>query len=122
MSFDLEVVTTRRIEFSQLANFVATLAGFQVTGTLGNEANVLVTRQTASKTHSSFTVDGPFKVELDDLTDEIVAATLDPKWLVQISAPASATKTDLKAAKDMARFIAESCQGSVFDPQSGRVI
>ena len=122
MSFDLEIVTTRRIELSQLATFFLSLDGFQLTGTLGNDANVLVTRQTAVKTQASFTVDGPFEVELDDLADEIIASTLEPKWLLQISVPAGASKADLKAAKDVARFIAESCQGSVYDPQAGRVI
>jgi hypothetical protein len=122
MSFDLEVVTTRKLDASHLRAFFSSREGFQVTGTLGEGANVLVTRQTAAKTHSSFTVDGPFQVELDDLEDEVIARTLDARWSVQISVPAGAAKADVKGALELARFIADSCQGSVYDPQEGKIV
>jgi hypothetical protein len=79
-------------------------------------------RQTPAKTQVSFTVDGPFQVQLEDLENEIIASTLDPRWLVQVSVPAAAVKADLKAAIELARFIADCCQGSVYDPQEGQVV
>lgn len=122
MSFDLEIITTAKFDSTQLETFFASHQVFQPVGSLGEKSNVLVMRNTATKANPSFTIDGPFQVEPDDLAEEIVARTLHPQWLVQISVPASATKLDLKIASELSRFIADCCQGSVYDPQEGKVV
>lgn len=69
-----------------------------------------------------FTIDGPFEVEIDDLEEKVIASVLDPQWLTQISVPAAASKLDLKIAKQLAKHIAETCSGAVYDPQLDKVV
>ena len=122
MSFDLEIVTSAKFDATQLAAFFSSYQDFQLIRSHENESNVLVMRDTALKANPSFTIDGPFRVEPDDLEDEIIARTLHPQWLMQVSIPAGATKLDLKVALELSRFIADGCQGSVYDPQEGKVV
>ena len=77
-----------------------------VEGTLDGEAgNVLLTRKSRAKDRSCFTIDGPFRIELDDLAGEVLAS-LDPHWLTQISAPAGA----VERSEDRQRASAPYCE------------
>lgn len=98
MSFDLEVVTRLKPLADHFKDFFP------------------------SREDHYFTVDGPFQVEIDDLEEQVIASVLDPHWLTQISVPAAASKTDLKLAKQLAIHIAETYNGSVYDPQLDQVV
>ena len=123
MSFDLEIVTDLKPELSQVEEFFFSRNRFAVEGKLNGDAgNVLIARKSKDKAHPCFTIDGPFQIEIEDLEEEVSAHVLDPHWLVQISVPAAAFEADRKIAKELARHIANTNRGSVYDPQSEKVI
>jgi len=123
MSFDLEIVTSQKPETSQLAEFFLWHKSFAVEGKLGGEAgNVLISKKSKGHDHHCFTIDGPFRIEPEDVSDEVIAHVLDPQWLTQISLPASAFEADRKIAIELARHMANANRGSVYDPQSGKVV
>jgi hypothetical protein len=97
MSFDLEIVTRLKPLPEHFQEFGSTQA-------------------------YCFTVDGPFEVEVDDLEEQVIASVLDPHWLTQISVPAAASNSDLKLAGQLAKHIAVTCDGSVYDPQLDKVV
>ena len=95
---------------------------FVVNGALTDEGNVLISKKSRNQQHPCFTIDGPFHVELDDLDEQVTAAVLDARWLTQISLPAAASGADLKLALQLAKSIAETCHGAVYDPQVDQVV
>ncbi|HKE60285.1 MAG TPA: hypothetical protein VKB46_26415, partial [Pyrinomonadaceae bacterium] len=121
MSFDLEIVTSLKPLSKHLEEFFSLLEGFNVTGALTGDANVLITRKN-QKDSFCFTVDGPFQVEIEDLDERVIASVLNPVWLTQISIPAGASKADLKLAKQLAQSLADNCRGAVYDPQLDKVV
>jgi hypothetical protein len=123
MSFDLEIVTNLKPESSQVEEFFLSRKSFVVEGTLTGEAgSVLIAKKSKGHDRSCFTIDGPFRIEPEDVEEEVIAHVLDPHWLTQISVPASAFEADLKIAIELARHIANANRGSVYDPQSGKVV
>ena len=92
MSFDLEIVTNLKPLSSHVQEFFSSQKP-AVEGTLDGEAgNLLLTRKSRAKDRSCFTIDGPFRIEVDDLEDDVLASVLDPHWLIQISVPAGAVE------------------------------
>jgi hypothetical protein len=57
------------------------------------------------------TVDGPFRVEPDDLAEPLAAAVLAPRWLTTVSAASA------DPARKLGRRIAKLHDGAAFDPQ-----
>ena len=123
MSIDLDIVTSQRLELSHLNDFFYKRRPYHFEGGLTDQGTVEVWRQTRSGDNiTAFTMDGPLQVELEDLEDEIIAAVLAPRWRVEISVPSGSSAADLKIAKDLARHIAQTCQGAVYDLEEGKVI
>jgi hypothetical protein len=88
----------------------------------GEAGNVLVLRRKRDDRIPILTVDGPFRVESDDLADPVVDAVVAPRWVVQLSIPAGRTKGDEKLALRLARHFAEAFGGGVYDPQQDAVV
>ena len=123
MSFDLEIVTSLKPESSQVEEFFVSRESFAVEGTLDGEGgNVFIAKRSKGHDPSCFTIDGPFRIDPEDVEEEVIAHVLDPHWLTQISVPASAIGADRKIANEFARHIANANRGSVYDPQSGKVV
>ena len=116
MSIDLDVVTHLLPTTGHVRDALPAAGRFHLEGELAGEAgNVLVTR--AAPYTDAFTVDGPHRIETEDLSEAVAAAAVAPRWLVQINIPIGASKQVRAAADRMARQLARSCQGVVFDPQ-----
>ena len=118
MSFDLEVVTRLKPLPTHLEEFFGSREEFTVT----RDDNVVITRKSRNKDLVAFIMDGPFLVEVEDLKEQVIASVLDPQWLTQIAVPAAASNSDLKVATQLAKHLADACQGSVYDPQLDKVV
>lgn len=122
MSYDLEIATGSKPEHADVMRFLSEKTEFFMEGTLSADGNLLVGRHLKSGDRPCFTVDGPFAIEPDDLAEALMSAVLAPKWLIQISIPAVATKMDAALANRLARHLAERRDGAVYDPQTDGVI
>ncbi len=65
---------------------------------------------------------GPDPAEPEDFDEELAAACLSPKWMVQVSTPYSVPKANLALARSLARYVAEQSEGAAFDPQEDRLL
>ena len=118
MSYDLEIVTSDAPQRRHLEAFFAPESAVTMEGELGGEGvNLLVLR----RGRPAFTIDGPVKVLPEDLDEEVASATLDPRWQVSISVPASAAR-ETAAAKRLAKDLARECRGVAWDPQEERIL
>jgi len=67
-------------------------------------------------------VDGPVRVEIEDLPDPLVEVAVGVRWLVEIHCPSTAPKSARSLAKRLAKAWARAHGGAVFDPQEGAVL
>ena len=67
-------------------------------------------------------VDGPVRVESDDLPDDLAGVVTRPTWLVAIHLPGGYDGTVDRWALDLAIHLARAGDGAVFDPQSDQVV
>jgi hypothetical protein len=122
MSYDLEIATSQKPKQEHLTEFLSTQRKLSADGELGAEQMVLVNRHTRTGVADSFTIGGPYKVDIDDLSELLTAAVLGPRWLVQIWIPYGSSKATFAIARALAKHIAKRCQGGVYDPQSDSMI
>jgi hypothetical protein len=122
MSYDLNIVTSQKVSLKHLQDFFSSHQDFRLDGLLYDDGgNIVVSRRTELENAASFIIDGPFQVELEDLEEEVYLVVRDPRWLLQITIPAGTTDNDHKIAHELARYLADVCQGAVDDPQVGGV-
>lgn len=65
-------------------------------------------------------IDGPYETDPDLLADEVLARVVAPRW--EVALHARFTDASIRRARKVARQIADSCAGVVYDPQEDRVI
>jgi len=122
MSYDLNIVTSQKVSLKHLQDFFSSHEDFRLDGLLYDDGgNIVVTRCSEPENAASFIIDGPFQVELEDLEEEVYLVVRDPRWLLQITIPAGTTDNDRKMAHELARYLADVCQGAVDDLQVGGV-
>lgn len=123
MSHDLEVIIRIRPEHFLIEEFIVDRNDLSIQGNLDSDSgNVIVYRKEPGGLVASFEVWGPSKAESEDLEDSVVSLVPSPRWIIQISVPAGGEKNDRPDAEKLARYIAERCQGVVYDPQVATVI
>lgn len=123
MSYDFEVATNVLPEHKHLVEFLASKSGFSARGELRQgQGDLIINRDTKTRTEPAFVVYGPFHAELDDLAEVLAESVLAPRWLVQISVPGGWTKIELNTARALAMHIAKSCEGAVLDPQTDEIV
>jgi hypothetical protein len=66
-------------------------------------------------------VEGPVRVESDDLPDDLAGVVARPAWLVEIHLPGGYDETADRWAVDLAIHLARAGDGAVFDPQADRL-
>ena len=69
----------------------------------------------------AFSLDGPLRVDAEDLPSWLAAAVLTPRWLVEISAPEGTSDLVWKMANRVGRHLADEMEGVLFDPQHDRI-
>lgn len=65
---------------------------------------------------------GPDPAEPEDFDEELAAACLSPKWMLQVTTPYSMPKANFARARALARYIAEHSDGAAYDPQEERLL
>ncbi|GIF47360.1 hypothetical protein DFJ67_6823 [Asanoa ferruginea] len=65
---------------------------------------------------------GPDPAEADDFDEMLAAACLAPRWMVQLSTTAGATKATITLLRTLARHIAEQTDGAAMDPRRDGLI
>ncbi len=121
MSHDLVVATRTRPALDAIEVFGQS-AGLElrVMGTFRPGANALVTRIDGS-VERTIDVDGPVRVESEDLPDDLAGVVTRPAWLVEIHLPGGYDETADRWAVELAIHLAGVGDGAVFDPQADRI-
>ena len=121
MSHDLLVATRVRPKPSAIDDF-ARSAGLDLrwSGTFTTGTNVLVTRVRDSGGRT-IDIDGPARVEPDDLPEDLAGIVTRAAWLVEIHLPGGYDDLADSWALDLAIDLARAGQGAVFDPQADRI-
>ncbi|NNC78064.1 MAG: hypothetical protein HKN77_08895 [Woeseiaceae bacterium] len=124
MSYDLRIITTRQPEPVVVSDFLSSRRGhFLIDGNLEvGSGNLMVSAEKRGASVPIFTLDGPFKVEIEDIDDPLVGLVLAPQWLTEISIPAASTQSELKLARSLGVQLAKSFQGAIYDPQEDSVL
>lgn len=65
---------------------------------------------------------GPDPAESEDFEEELAAACLSPRWMLQVSTPYSVPKKNFALARSLSRYLAEHSEGAAFDPQEDRLL
>jgi hypothetical protein len=111
MSYDVQVFGRRQAELS--TDFVAGSPGL----VLGHDGLVLRGRRATY----SFTVDGPFEVEPEDVPAEVLAHVLEPRWMWAILVEGS-SEAEIPHAVRFAKRLAKAAEGAALDQQTGEVL
>jgi hypothetical protein len=121
VSYDLLVATRVRPKPSAIDDF-ARSAGIELrwSGTFTTGTNVLVTR-VGDPGGRTIDIDGPARVEPDDLPDDLAGIVTRAGWLVEIHLPGGYDDFADRWALDLAIGLARAGQGAVFDPQADRI-
>ena len=122
VSWDLRVFTRH----APPSNFVSTTlvdeGGFIAHGTLDPRRNVLVSQVESGEDLPAFTVDAPRPVESEDLPDELLGFEPGLRFVLEVSSPAAASDDGRALAQRVALRLAETFEGSVYDPQTGTAL
>lgn len=71
---------------------------------------------------TSFTIEGPLRIEAEDLPTELAAAVLVPRWTLELSVPAGSPDLVWVMAARTGRYLADASEGVLFDPQEDRIV
>lgn len=113
MSFDLQVFARRQPRAADLGPVLAA-NGLSMTGAFKRGGSTLVSDADGGVAE----VDGPNRLEAEDLPDRATGAIRGSGWLVEISAKGP---TSGKWAMELAIHLARAADGVVFDPQEDAV-
>ena len=123
MSYDLTIATREKPIQLYLQEFAAARSGLTYEGRLGEEfSNVIITVRDKPGLDAFVELYSPVRaIESEDIDEGLAALVTPPCWLTELGVPGF-TKRGIEVAKELARHIAERCQGAVLDPQVGSVI
>jgi hypothetical protein len=114
VSYDLQVFAKRQPKAVEFDAFLATHTGISSEGRFKRDGYVLLSA--TDGVHAE--IDGPNRIEAEDLPDAANGAIGGSGWLVQISVKPS---TDATWPSDLAIHLARNADGVVYDPQEDRV-
>lgn len=67
-------------------------------------------------------VDGPFKIDEEELPPLVLSYLLGPQWIMLVSIDDDSPKEAHGVARSYSKFVAEHCRGVVYDPADETVI
>jgi hypothetical protein len=115
LSYDLQVITKRQPRASDLTAFVKACGGtLQVEGTFKRGGFVVIREAPGVAVE----IDGPKRMETEDVPDAAYGALGRAGWLVEVSVKPS---TDASWPNQLAVNLARAADGVVYDPQLDRV-
>ena len=119
MSTDYFIFTNQKLDTEIVQSYVEKNMPLSVDDINGlRHGNFNILREQKGVAIHSFSCDGPFQVEYEDIPEVVASVLLAPRWSVQLSLPESSDKKDHRIALDFAKHVAEECQGTVYDPQT----
>lgn len=123
VSYDLTIATREKPIGLHLEEFVAARGGLTFEGQLGEEfSNIIITARDKPGSDAVVEIYSPVRaIESEDIDEGLAALVTPPCWLTELGVPGF-TKKGIEVAKELARHIAERCQGAVLDPQVGSVV
>jgi hypothetical protein len=116
MSYDLEVYTPARLDADGLRALVGAVSGLAVDAAAPESVTVV----RGARRAYSFTVDGPFGVEPEDVPPEVTGVLLGAGYLYTVLVEGSSAR-EIPHARRFARRLATTLDGAVFDQQTGEV-
>ncbi|NOY54555.1 MAG: hypothetical protein GXP34_01060 [Actinobacteria bacterium] len=119
MSRDLRIVGSEWPDLDALGVWLVGLGRWDVRVGGGVTS---VHRLTRGEISGVFSLDGPVRVEAEDLPPELASAVLVPRWLIEINVPLGASDAVWKMALRVGRRLADEMVGVVFDPQEDEIV
>ena len=124
VSLTLEVAVRGKCSADRIEAFL-TKKGCQVAGGASLDApggSFEIARKTAKGPAHLCIVDGPLRVETEDLADKLAAMLLAPKWLYQLNFSVETPQRHFNTVLGLAKLIAKEGDGAVYDPQEDEVL
>ncbi len=120
MSIDLGIYATRAITSSELAEAI-TLYGLRESLNAGRSGDaVTIERPLRDGFVYAATLEGPFAVEPEDLPATVLDRGIGIRVMYQLNVEGS-SRPSAHAVQPLAREIARTCEGIVYDPQRDAV-
>lgn len=116
VSYDVAIYTRQTMGSADLSALIHAVAGLDVDAAV--ERSLSVAR--GARRRYSFTVDGPYRLEAEDVPPEVVTAVLDARWLWSVMVEGSEA-TEIPHAVRFARRLAKALDGAVYDQQTDEV-
>lgn len=117
MSYDLTVYATDNIDGDRLIALVESIPGLSVGDGGDGEFSVLRGKR---RTYS-FTVFGPYRIEPEDVPEDVVPQVLDPATSWQVVVEGS-SPTEIAPARRFAKALAQAARGVALDEQTEDVL
>jgi hypothetical protein len=117
VSYDLDVYLPRTPDARQLSDLILSIKGLAPDSS-ADSSSISVVR--GAKRLYCFTVDGPFRVEAEDVPHDVTAAVLGISHVYYVMVEGSA-EADRPFARRFARRLAQEFGGAVLDQQAGEV-
>lgn len=118
MSYDLTVYCPGDPTIDQVLLLVGNTRGLHADPENSNDQGVLVLR--GVKRGYSFTVDGPFSVEVEDVPEEVTAVLPEATTMFQVLVEGS-QEAEIPHGMRFARILAKACHGVALDEQTAEV-
>ena len=119
MSQDLKVIGSGAFGVESFAEWIGSLGGWEVAT---DGSFMWVRRVLQGGSELAFSLEGPLRVESEDLPMEVAAAVLIPQWLVEINVPAETSNKVWRMALRTGRRLADEMSGVLFDPQQDEIV
>jgi hypothetical protein len=121
LSYDLAVFGSELPDLADAVNSEG--SAVTVEGALeAVRASVSLIRQQRHGVEHVCEIDGPLEADDADAPEDVAAALLMCRWTVQISCPSDLTKVGFKVVERVARRLADSGTGVVYDPQLDKIV
>jgi hypothetical protein len=115
---DLRVVSYAAPSIAALVDWVRGQAGWDASSSGGS----IVVERGTRQGKAGFSIDGPLRIDAEDLPSELAAAVLMPRWTLDLSLPAGSPDLAWAMVVKTGRYLADMAEGVLFDPQEDRIV
>jgi hypothetical protein len=116
VSYDLAVYAPRALDDAELRALVEGTNGLAIDEAVPGSTTVV----RGVRRRYAFTIDGPDRVEVEDVPSDVAAVVLGTRYLYSILVEGS-TQSEVPHAIRFGRRLAQALEGAVTDPQEGEV-
>lgn len=121
MSYDFHIAASDRLDSKRLQDFL------QQQGLLADDGsfernNFLIYKPIKGEKQAICVCDVSQVIDPLDLDEVFATVVLAPKWFYRLCVPEATAKGDTAKVMNVAKCIAESCRGAVYDPQEEKVL